>query len=264
MKNIFFRNIFILSNLLLLSTCGNFGKNINLFTIEDDKTLGRQVAADIASKPEEFPILDRTKYAAAYDYLYGIRDKILNAGNVRFKNEFDWELFIIHNDSTLNAFCSPGGYIYFYTGILKFLDAEDQLAGVLGHEIAHADLRHSTRQITRMYGLQTLTRIVTSEESLPAQVLNGIIGLRFSRDHETEADGSSVHYLCPTNYDATGGAKFFEKIQALGGARMPEFLSTHPNPTNRIEHFHNQSTAHSCSGNNEYRERYQTFLKTLP
>lgn len=259
-----FRGLLIVGSLLFLTTCGNFGKNINLFTIDDDKTLGRQVAADIASKPDEFPILDKNRFTAAYDYLNGIRDKILNAGNVKYKNEFDWELFIIHNDSILNAFCTPGGYIYFYTGILKFLDAEDQLADVLGHEIAHADLRHSTRQITRMYGLQTLTRIVTNEESLPAQIVTGIIGLRFSRDHETEADGNAVHYLCPTSYEATGGAKFFEKIQTLGGVRMPEFLSTHPNPINRIEHFHNVSTANNCSGNNEYKERYQAFLKTLP
>ena len=68
------------------------------------------------------------------------------------------DLRIIHDDSTLNAFCTPGGYIYIYTGILKFLDSEDEFAGVLGHEIAHADLRHSTRQMTKQYGVQILLR----------------------------------------------------------------------------------------------------------
>ena len=63
-------------------------------------------------------------------------------------SDFDWELKIIHDDETLNAFCAPGGYIYVYTGLIKFLAHEDNLAGVIGHEIAHADLRHSTQQLT--------------------------------------------------------------------------------------------------------------------
>ena len=53
----------------------------------------------------------------------------------------------------LNAFCTPGGYIYVYTGLIKYLDNEAQLAGVLGHEIAHADLRHVTDQLTEQYGV---------------------------------------------------------------------------------------------------------------
>ena len=68
---------------------------------------------------------------------------------------------LIDDDKTLNAFCTPGGFIYVYTGLIKFLDSEDQLAGVMGHEIAHAALRHSTRQMTKVYGVQTLLQVAT-------------------------------------------------------------------------------------------------------
>jgi len=76
----------------------------------------------------------------------------------KHKDDFAWQVKIIDDPETLNAFATPGGYIYVYTGLIKFLDTEDQLAGVMGHEIAHADLRHSTRQMTSSYGVSYRTQ----------------------------------------------------------------------------------------------------------
>lgn len=97
---------------------------------------------------------------------------------------------------------------------MKYLDSEDELAGVLGHEIAHADLRHSTRQMTTMYGVDVVLGAIAGNKEMIKQVSEGLIGLKFSRNHETEADSKSVEYLCPTDYNANGGGKFFEKISA--------------------------------------------------
>lgn len=264
MKNTLFILLFIS---LIVSGCGSSnggGQGINLFTIDQDKELGAQVATEIASDSKTYPILDANKYASVYQYVNNIRDKILNAGNVTHRNDFKWEVKIIHNDTTVNAFCAPGGYIYVYTGILKFLDSEDQLAGVLGHEIAHADMRHSTRQMTTMYGIQTLLDILAGNREMLKTVTSGLIGLKFSRNHETEADERSVHYLCATDYNADGGAGFFEKIQRQGGTKVPEFLSTHPNPENRIENFHNQKVTKGCAGNKTYATEYKAMVKKLP
>lgn len=226
---------------LFTTSCGSgkngSGKGINLFSISQDKELGAQVAAEIAADSKTYPILDSTTYASTYQYIYKVRDKILNSGNVTHKDDFAWRIQIIQDDATINAFCTPGGYIYVYTGILKFLESEDQLAGVLGHEIAHADMRHSTRQMTTMYGIQTLLDVVAGQREAIKTITSGLIGLKFSRNHETEADERSVHYLCGTDYNAAGGAGFFEKIIAAGGEKTPEFLSTHPNPDNRIENY---------------------------
>jgi predicted Zn-dependent protease len=188
---------------------------------------------------------------------------LLKTGDVRYAKEFDWEIKII-NDTTLNAFCTPGGYIYFYTGILKFLDSEDELAGVLGHEIAHADLRHSTSQITKMIGVSAITNYLLGNRELENEIIQGLIGLRFSRSHESEADYNSVKYLCKTPYNSAGGAGFFEKIMALSGGRMPEFLSTHPSPDNRVEAFHNHKTTLGCQGKDEFQTRYKAVMNKLP
>lgn len=269
MKRLFSTSVYALVIVGFLVACGTFneknkGKGVNIFTVEQDRQLGAQVAAEIDNNPAEYPQLDSVRYADVYRYLYKVRDNILNTGTVDFKDEFQWRLRIIHNDSILNAFCTPGGYIYVYTGILKFLSAEDELAGVLGHEMGHADMRHSTRQMTQMFGVQVLLDVLAGDRAALKQVTGALIGLKFSRSHETEADERSVRYLCPTNYDAAGGAKFFEKITAMGGSTPPEFLSTHPNPDSRIEDFHNTKTTMGCVGTGIYDAEYRQMLAKLP
>ena len=253
---------------LIASSCGNSkqggGKGLNLFTIDQDKQLGAQVDAEIMANPQQFPLLDSIKYREVYSYINSIRNTILNSGNVRYKDEFQWQIKVIHDDNTLNAFCTPGGYIYVYTGILKFLDSEDQFAGVLAHEIAHADLRHSTRQMTQMYGIEVLLAVLAGDRELIRQVSAGLIGLKFSRNHETEADYNSVKYLCPTVYNAAGGGGFFQKITEMGGSQPPEFLSTHPSPDNRIEAFNNNKITMGCAGDATNISAYKQMLSKLP
>ena len=240
-------------------------KGLNLFTVQQDKDLGFKVAHEIDSNSREYPLLDSIKYKEVYAYIYKIRDNILNSGKVTHKDDFKWRLRIIHDDSTLNAFCTPGGYIYIYTGILKFMESEDQLAGVMGHEIGHADLRHSTRQMTTMFGVQVIQKILLGDKALLNQLTGAIVGLKFSRKHETEADEKSVVYLCPTQYNAAGGAGFFQKIEAAGnGKRPPEFMSTHPNPDGRLEHFLNSQLTLGCKGKQSYAAEYKKMVSLLP
>ena len=255
-------NYFILF-FLALTSCSS-GVNINLFSVKDDKDFGLKVSQEIEADPK-FKILDSTKYKEVYQYVNKIRNEILNSGNVKHKNDFEWKVKIIEDDSTLNAFCTPGGYIYIFTGILKFLDSEDQLAGVMGHEIAHADLRHSTRQMTEMFGLQVLLEIIAGDSKSVKQITSGLIGLTFSRSHEKEADAKSVNYLCPTKYNAAGGAGFFEKLMKDGNTKNPPvFLSTHPDPGNRVEKFNQAKIDNGCTGTETYASEYKRIISKLP
>ncbi|PCJ66560.1 MAG: peptidase M48 [Bacteroidetes bacterium] len=241
------------------------GGGINFFSLEDDKTFGAQVAAEIDADQETYPTLDSATYPEAYAYLYAIRDSILNSGNVVHKDDFDWRLRIIHDDSTLNAFCTPGGYIYVYTGIIKFLDSEDQFAGVMGHEIAHADERHSTAALTQQYGIDVLLGVLLGEDKgTLAQIAQGLVGLKYSRGNESESDLRSVEYLYPTAYDARGAAKFFEKIAESGGGSGPQFLSTHPNPENRIEAINAHWESLGGKVGETFKSRYEAFQNSLP
>lgn len=249
----------------IVASCGvKSGNGLNLFTIQQDREFGAQVAAEIDSDQAQYPLLDSARYSSVYKYVYGIRDKILASGNVKHKDEFSWRIRIIHNDTTLNAFCTPGGYIYVYTGIMKYLDSEDQLAGVLGHEIAHADMRHSTKQMTQMYGIEVLSKVLLGRYENLATLTSSLVGLKFSRSHEEEADERSVHYLCPTDYNAGAGGQFFEKIEAQGGAGVPQFLSTHPDPGNRVENYKKYKQEKGCTGTKSYQSEYKNMISKLP
>jgi predicted Zn-dependent protease len=263
--------IILFSTALLIASCSLFNKGedssdvpdggFNLFTIKQDMDLGKQVSSEIAADPVTYPVLDSASNVAAYRYIYDIRNTILNTGKVKYKDEFAWQIRIIQDDSTLNAFCTPGGYIYVYTGIIKFLDNEAELAGVMGHEMGHADLRHSTRQMTKLYGIEMLISATLGNRDALKQITTGVIGLKFSRSHETEADRISVEYLCGTKYKADGGAGFFEKIEAMGGGRQPQFLSTHPSPENRVMNYHLWAKESNCSGTGEFVDSYEDFKR---
>lgn len=241
----------------------------NLFSIEDDMKLGQQLKEEIENDPKTYPILDEKKYPEAYRRLRHMRDKILNSGNITYKDQFAWEVYIIHDDKTLNAFVTPGGYIYVYTGLIKYLDSEDHLAGVLGHEIAHADRRHSTRNITKQYGLSIVLGLVLGNNSgRMGEILGGITGqlagLRFSRSFETEADAYSVEYLSHTDYQCNGAAGFFAKLLEEGNAaEPPQFLSTHPSSATRVDDINAQAASMSCSTSPSNAD-YAAFKASLP
>ncbi len=250
------------------SGCGKEPVDL-VFSLEDDKNLGLQLQAEIAANPSEYPVLNRTEYAEAYAYLEGLRDQVLASSEVRYKDQFAWEVHIIDAD-VLNAFAAPGGYIYFYTGIIKFLDNEDDLMGVLGHEIAHADRRHSVKQMMETYGVQLLLSMALGENpsaisSIAAGLAGNAASLKFSRNDETEADSYSVDYLSTAPYRCDGAAVFFEKITAeAGGSSVPTFLSTHPNPETRVEDIRAKAAGIGCSTEYFAPSSFETFKAMLP
>ena len=239
--------------------------NINFFSPADDVQLGAQVAAEIASNPKEYPLLPESGNEEVYSYIRGLTNLLLNTGEVAYRDEFAWQVKLIDDDETLNAFATPGGYIYVYTGLIKYLDTEDALLGVMGHEIAHAAQRHSTKQLSKAYGAQMLLAVATgrSEPGMIEQIALGLTSLRFGREAESEADAYSVRYLCPTSYHADGAAEFFKKIEQAGGARQPEFLSTHPNPGNRVRDITQLSNELSCGGTDGDTAKYNRIKRLL-
>ena len=152
--------------------------------------------------------------------------------------------------------------MYVYTGLIEFLEQEDELAGVLGHEIAHAAQRHSTEQLTKAYGLTTLVELVLGKDpGLLVEIAEGLAGLSFSRVDEAEADEYSVIYLCETYYAADGAAGFFEKLE---GVEIPEFISTHPSSDSRVEDIRAEAAARGCSTEPYPDGDYAGLLDSLP
>lgn len=237
-----------------------------LVSPSDDIAMGQATVNSIDSNKTEYPILDSTQYNVAYGHINRITKNILNSGEVYYKDKFVWRVRIIKRDDVLNAFCTPGGFIYVYTGLIKYLDNETQLAGVLGHEIAHADRRHSANQMVKQYGISTLLSIISGgNQSQLATLSAQLLLLKYSREDETEADKFSVRYLKPTEYDGRGAKYFFEKLIATGqSGGTPAFLSTHPDPGDRVA---NITQTWECLGSKvglTFDTRYAQFKTSLP
>lgn len=148
-------------------------------------------------------------------------------------------MLLLHDDATINAFCTSGGYIYVYTGLLNAIDNEATLAGVLGHDIAHAERRHATNRMTTQLGVQMLTSIALGSSSgrevqLAANAFTGLGLLQNSRSDEEEADEYSFRYLRHTHWHPGGILYFFEQVKGRSGSSLDRLLSTHPLPEDRI------------------------------
>ncbi len=166
------------------------------------------------------------------------------------RDDFQWEFNVIESDQ-VNAFCLPGGKVFFYTGILKLMDNDDQIATVMGHEIAHALARHGAeRMSTQMIG-QAGAQIAALALDIPPKYqalyeqayglgLNVGVMLPFSRRDEHEADQIGVYLMWKAGYDPYEAVAFWEKMkQASAGKSPPEFLSTHPSDQSRIDAINN-------------------------
>ncbi|MBN2799167.1 MAG: M48 family metalloprotease [Deltaproteobacteria bacterium] len=253
--------------LITLATLVGCDSHVNVFSLDDDRQLGADLHAQILSTPNEYPLLAREDYPEAYGHLDGVMDQILASGAVRHADDFEWQAYIIHDDSTLNAFAAPGGYLYFYTGLINYLEREDHFAGVFAHEAAHVDRRHATVQLTNAYGLSTLVDLLVGENTgILGDVAESLVSLQFSRAHEFEADEYSVRFLCPTEYAADGTAGFFEKLleESGEGVSVPAFLSTHPDSQERVDRVHAWAEELGCTVEPSDNADWAAFQAALP
>ncbi len=160
--------------------------------------------------------------------------------------DWKWEVNLIGSNQ-INAFCMPGGKIAFYTGILKQLElTDDEVAMVMGHEIAHALREHARERMGKSAatnGLATIGSTVASvffgvnpnlTDFVAKQGAN-LINLKFSRDDETEADLVGMELAARAGYDPRAGVTLWQKMSAASKGAPPQWLSTHPSGTTRID-----------------------------
>ncbi|MEM9026460.1 MAG: M48 family metallopeptidase [Verrucomicrobiota bacterium] len=158
-----------------------------------------------------------------------------------------WE-FVVFDDDQVNAFAMAGGKVGVYSGIIDLVDSEDELAVVIGHEIAHVTARHSNERMSQQIiagGIGAALAFGTGELDDDTRVM--ILGaygagsqfgvlLPYSRTHENEADEIGLYYAARAGYDPRAAITFWEKMKAQKSGRTPEWASTHPSDETRINH----------------------------
>tara|TARA_Y100001970_G_scaffold193066_1_gene234655 strand:+ start:72 stop:845 length:774 start_codon:yes stop_codon:yes gene_type:complete len=164
-------------------------------------------------------------------------------------SNFQWEYILIENKKVKNAWCMPGGKIAVYTGILDVTKNKNGLAAVMGHEIAHAVAKHSVERASRGVLLKTGTSILNIATKGKLSEINRATGMDtvgllssigimnpFNRKQETEADYLGMIFASLSGYDIRETVKVWERMRETNkGKEPPEFMSTHPSSSNRIE-----------------------------
>lgn len=161
----------------------------------------------------------------------------------------DWEIAIFQDESA-NAFALPGGKIGVHTGLLEVAEDQNQLAAVIGHEIAHVLANHSNERVSQEYAVQQgleLVQAVTNVQTQMGQTMMGLLGvgaqfgilLPYSRVHESEADIFGLNLMATAGFDPRASVMLWQNMERAGGSRPPEFLSTHPSHSTRINDLQN-------------------------
>jgi predicted Zn-dependent protease len=174
--------------------------------------------------------------------------------SVAHTTPWQFEYSVLADQQTVNAFALPGGQIFITEALLSQLTTEDEVAGVLAHETVHVLARHSAQQIASSdltNGLIGAVSVASGDASTAqtAAMIGQLIGLRYSRDDETQADTLGVCLMLAAGYDPQGMVDVMHVLQnASGGSSQPEFLETHPNPANRIVQIQNaiQNASANC------------------
>ncbi|KRG70911.1 M48 family metallopeptidase [Pseudoxanthomonas dokdonensis] len=222
--------------------------------LEQEKALGLQAYEEILSQE---PPLDPNSEVARQ--IRGIAQRLVNKVDVveealaaehglpanHFSRSFDWDVNVIQSEQA-NAFCLPGGKMAVYTGLIPVAQNADAMAVVMGHEIAHALLRHGAQRMSQ----QKLTQIgqmagaMSGMDPQQQQMVMAAMGygylLPYARAHETQADEVGLMLAAAACFDPQQAVPLWQRMgEASGGQAPPEFSSTHPNPGTRIQNLTN-------------------------
>ncbi len=225
----------------------------NSFSPAEDVRLGRQAAADVR---QQLPMLNDGPTDAVVER---IGRRLVAAVPPRFRQPAFRYTFDVANLRDINAFALPGGPMFVNRGMLQAARTDDEVAGVMAHELSHVVLRHGTLQAAKARNFQL--------GAIAGQVLGSIVGgrkgaiiaqgsqiglgtyfLKYSREYEREADLLGAQIMARAGYDPRQMANMFRTIQQQGGARGPEWLSDHPDPGNRYTAIKHEAAALRVNG----------------
>jgi len=256
--------VLVLSCAVVVAACATPGIAKALVSDDQEAQLGAQVKQELDKQG--------TKYIQdpeIVNYVKGVAEKIFVSAD-KDRPGVKWQVFVIDDPKQVNAFATPGGYLYVYTGLLMAADNEAQLAGVWGHESGHVVARHSAQQMVNEMGMQTVIEVALGQNpNQLAQLASTLAAkgalLAYSREDETQADEYGARYSAQAGYDPHGIIQFFEKLKAMEGNQpaFAKYLSDHPATADRITHLQQYIKEKGLTGSELGAQRLQPVKQKL-
>ncbi len=209
-------------------------------TVEEEIAMGLQAAPQMAA--QFGGLLDDARVQQQIDAI----GASLVAASAAADTEYEFDFHVLADPQTVNAFALPGGQIFITVALLEVMETEGEVAGVLAHEIGHVVGRHSAEQIAKARlteGLAGAAGVALYDPENPssaaasqiALLVGQMVTMKYGRDDELQSDRLAVRFMADAGYDPRSLIGVMEALaQASGGSGQPEFMSTHPDPGNRI------------------------------
>jgi predicted Zn-dependent protease len=259
--------LFVFGIFMCLTFCSTF--SASALTVEDEKKLGKEFYEKLERKGV---FLNDRKIN---DYFNTIGQSILSQGKT---SPFSFTFTVIKNPG-INAFATPGGYVYVYSGLIKISENEAQVAGVLAHEIAHVKCRHIAKILekSKKVGIATMAAILAGafigggDETTAAVTTFSIaaaasMNLKYTREHEEEADRMGMSYLVKAGYDGKGMLDFLKIMRQYEyySNSIPSYFLTHPGTGERIAYLDGLlQTTYKKRGKEDITEKYERIKTSL-
>ena len=221
-----------------------------MMPMSQEVQMGAQAYSDVKSDPKMRPSADPREIEPVKRVAARVIEAAKRSKYSDIAHQFEWEVTVIKDDKTMNAFALPGGKIAVYTGIFPVAKTEAGLAAVMGHEVVHALARHGGERMSQNTLAQTTLQAigialgvsganpVLSQAGMAALGVGAQVGvlLPFSRKHESEADYVGVLLAADAGYDPREAIQLWQRMGELSGGKAPsEFMSTHPSHETRIQ-----------------------------
>jgi predicted Zn-dependent protease len=230
-------------------------KQIMLVSPNQELEMGKQYAPEV-----EKQLGGRIDNPALQNYIDGIGQRIARLSHLpdaQFR-------YVAVDDKMINAMALPGGYIFITRGMLEKLNSEAQLASILAHETAHVTARHSAQAMTTQIGMDLALSVASEHSSAGAAQMANIgsqlIGLKYSRSHEHQADSIGMDYMVKAGYSPYAVIETMEILERESKSKSIGFLSTHPNPGNRKENLQAHIADHNYPTGKTGESAYRQFV----
>jgi predicted Zn-dependent protease len=228
--------LFLILSSFILSACQTGISGRSQLVLMPKNKISKMGLTSFAQLKKDIPISTSNKYN---QYVSCIANALITeVGGT-------WEV-VVFDDNQLNAFALPGNKIGIYTGLIELVDNQSQLAAVVGHEIMHVLAQHGNERISQkmaVLGTVAVIQAAARPETILGQKALGLLGvgaqygvlMPFSRVHESEADLLGLDVMAKAGFDPTQSVTLWQKMAKASGGKTPEFLSTHPSHSTRIE-----------------------------
>ncbi|MBB3332442.1 putative Zn-dependent protease [Halomonas campaniensis] len=225
---------------LTLTACATSPTGRQQLTLVSDAQLNQMGAQAFQQYQQDLPTVGGTTHR----YVQCVADALVSALPAEQQRGQDWQIRVFESDQA-NAFALPGGYMGVNTGLLQVARDQDQLAAVIGHEIAHVLARHANERVSTQTATQLGLSVLSSASGMQGpggQQMMGALGLGaqygillpFSRRHESEADVLGLELMADAGFDPRASLALWENMSAQGGGQPPAWMSSHPSHGQRV------------------------------